>query len=182
MYKRSATTEKEHPKLDDQTRELIKAYRKSRTAQNHADLREKIGQNYDAVVAKKKAKLNELKRTAKARSKIKEMQEIIDDMIAARESRIDEMTVKISDPRLTPEAKSEIDGFLPIIGVAHNGYIAYAPVTSERYAKFCEQTGKKCPFVSKPASPAIYVSYGDATEYRTWLSAKTGLKFRLPSK
>ena len=69
MHKRSATTEKEHPKLDDQTRELIKAYRKSQTAQNHADLREKIGQNYDAVVAKRKAKLNELKRTAKGRSK-----------------------------------------------------------------------------------------------------------------
>ena len=155
---------KSTPKLDDQTRELIKAYRKNQTAQNHADLREKIGQNYDAVVAKKKVKLNELKQTAKERSKIKEMQEIIDDMIAVRESRIDEMTAKFSDLRLTPEAKSEIDGFLPIIGAAHNVYIAYAPVTSEQYVKFCEQTGKKCSFVSKPASPAIDVSYDDVTD------------------
>jgi hypothetical protein len=48
------------------------------------------------------------------------MQEIIDDMIAARESRIDEMTVKISDPRLTTEAKDEIGCFLSIIGAAQN--------------------------------------------------------------
>lgn len=115
-----------------------KSLPQERTAQNYASLREKIGQNYDAVVAKKKAKLNELKQAAKERPKTKEMQEIIGDMIAARGSRIDEMTAKFSDPRLTPEAKSEIDGFLPIIGVAHNVYIAYAPVTSEQYAKFCE--------------------------------------------
>jgi len=126
IYKRSATTEKERPKLDDQTRELIKAYRNSQTAQNYANLREKIGRNYDAVVAKKKVKLNELKQTAKERSKIKEMQEIIDDMIAARESRIDEMMAKFSDPRLTPEAKDEIEGFLPIL-VRRKMYISHMP-------------------------------------------------------
>ena len=41
MYKCSATTEKGRSKLDDQIRELIKAYRNSQTAQKYANLREK---------------------------------------------------------------------------------------------------------------------------------------------
>ena len=59
-FKYSTTVEKERPQLDDVTRGLIAAYQKNPTEANKQALRKQIAINYDKVVAKKKAKLEEL--------------------------------------------------------------------------------------------------------------------------
>ena len=59
-FKYSTTVEKERPQLDDVTRGLIAAYQKNPTKANKQALRKQIAINYDKVVAKKKAKLEEL--------------------------------------------------------------------------------------------------------------------------
>lgn len=109
-FKYSTTIEKERPQLDEVTRNLISAYQKNPTDSNKQALRKQIAINYDKVVAKKKAKLEELKRTAKDQSKIDEMQLIVDEMIRDRESRIDQSLSRFIDPRLKPGIRNTNDG------------------------------------------------------------------------
>ncbi len=135
-YKYSTTVEKERPELDDVTKQLIAEYRKNPTEENKARLRAKIGESYDAVVAKKVEKLNELKATAKEQSKIDEMQVIVDEMLRDRENRIDQILSRFMDPRLTPNARETNDGFLPVLGAATNLSVTYTTVTNEDYEKF----------------------------------------------
>ena len=79
LHRFSTTIEKERPELNDETKRLIAAYRRDPSDANRAALRRQVAANYDAVVARKKAKLDELKRSAKHQSKIDEMQVIVDD-------------------------------------------------------------------------------------------------------
>ena len=130
MYSRSSFIEKERPALDKETQELIKIYRETPSKENYNRLRAKVGANYDAVIAKKRAKLEELKETAKDKSLVNEMQKIVDDMLAEREHRIDTTMARFGDPRLLPNARTPVNGFLPIIGAKENLYISYAPVTN----------------------------------------------------
>lgn len=65
MHKYSTTIEKERPKLNDETRALISAYRRNPSQANYDALQVQVGKNYDEVLARKKAKLEELKRTAR---------------------------------------------------------------------------------------------------------------------
>ncbi len=109
-FKYSTTVEKEKPKLDDVTKNLIAAYRKNPSQENKNVLKKQIGINYDKVLAKKKAKLEELKKTAKDQSKIDEMQEIVDEMIADRENRINQSLSRFTDSRLKPNAHNTTDG------------------------------------------------------------------------
>ena len=97
--------------MDEVTKNLISAYQKNPTDSNKQALRKQIAINYDKVVAKKKAKLEELKRTAKDQSKIDEMQLIVDEMIRDRESRIDQSLSRFIDPRLKPVIRNTNDGF-----------------------------------------------------------------------
>ncbi len=91
--------------------------------------------NYDNIVKRKKAKLEELKRTAKHQSKVDEMQEIVDEMSANREYRIDLTLARFTDPRFRERRRSATDGaFLPLLGAKGNVDVAYAPVTNEEYA------------------------------------------------
>ena len=76
LHRFSSTIEKERPQLDEETRRLIANYRRDPNEANKAALKNKIARNYDVVVARKKAKLEELKRTARHKSKIDEMQTI----------------------------------------------------------------------------------------------------------
>ena len=96
-YRYSTTVEKERPQLDDVTRGLIAAYQKNPTEANKQALRNQIAINYDKVVAKKKAKLEELRRTAKEQSKIDEMQVIVDEMLRDRENRINQSLARFTD-------------------------------------------------------------------------------------
>ena len=65
LHKFSTTIEKERPQLDEETKRLIAAYRRDPSDANRAALRKKIADNYDKIVERKKAKLEDLKRTAK---------------------------------------------------------------------------------------------------------------------
>ena len=58
-HKFSKTIEKERPQLNEETKRLIAAYRENPTEENRAALRKQIEINYDNVIARKKAKLEE---------------------------------------------------------------------------------------------------------------------------
>ena len=74
MHRFSTTVEKERPQLNEETKRLIALCRRDPTEENLAALRRQVAANYDAVVAWKKAKLEELKRTARHQSKIDDAQ------------------------------------------------------------------------------------------------------------
>ena len=78
---------------------LIAAYRRSPTEENKAALRRQCEKNYEKILGRKKAKLEELKREAKHQSKVDEMQDIVDEMITNREHRIDQTMARFTDPR-----------------------------------------------------------------------------------
>ena len=184
QFKYSTTVEKERPQLDEETKSLISAYRRNPSEENRKALREKVAKNYDAVVDRKKAKLEELKKDAKHQSKITEMQEIVDEMIRDRENRINQTMSRFTDSRLTPGARQNRDGYLPVLGADQNVSIAYYPVTNKEYAKFAEETKRKAS-ASKGEDdfPAVNVSYSDAEAYAAWLTKKDGkAKYRLPTE
>ena len=66
LHRFSTTIEKERPELNQETKDLIAAYLRNPSDENRAALRRQVAKNYDAIVARKKAKLEELKRTARA--------------------------------------------------------------------------------------------------------------------
>ena len=74
LHRFSTTIEKERPQLNQETKDLIAAYRRNPSDANYVALRKQVAKNYDAIVARKKAKLEELKRTARHQSKVDEMQ------------------------------------------------------------------------------------------------------------
>ena len=185
IHKYSKTIEKERPQLNEETKRLIAAYRKNPTAENRDALRKQVELNYDAVIARKIAKLEELKQTARHESKIREMQAIVDEVIQDKESRIEQSMQRFTDPRLRPGARQAKDGYLPVLGAAQNVEIAYTPVTKEEFAAFLKQTGREeQPFPAQEnRHPATNVSYYDAVEYARWLSARDGKAlYRLPTE
>lgn len=191
QFRFSTTIEKERPQLNEETKRLIAACRRDPSKANLTALRKQIEINYDKVVARKKAKLEELKRTAKHHSKVQEMQEIVDEMLKNRESRIEQNMRRFTDPRMRPGSREPKDGFLPVLGAAMNVSIAYTPVTNEEYAKFIKETGEKAPKgwrdgaipAKKARHPVVNVSYQDAVAYCKWLTQKDGeAVYRLPSE
>ena len=186
LYNFSSTVEKERPKLNDETMRLIAAYRRNPTDANKEALKRQVEINYDKVVARKKAKLEELKITAKHASKVREMQEIVNEMLENRNMRVEQTMRRFTDSRLRPGARDSKDGYLPILGAAQNVSIAYAPVTNADYATFIKASGGTPPEnLSGDLSkhPATNVSYGDALAYCKWLTKKDGRNtYRLPTE
>jgi len=181
QFKYSTTIEKERPELDQETKRLIAAYRKNKTQANYQALRTKVAANYDAVVARKKAKLEELKREAKHASKVTEMEGIVNEMLKDRENRINQTMSRFTDERLLPGARETKDGYLPILGAAQNVSIAYTPVTNNDYAEFAKATGRKT--TAKNDLPVTNISYEDAVAYAKWLTKKDGSAvYRLPTE
>ncbi len=185
-FRYSTTVEKERPQLDEITRSLIAAYQRNPTEANKQALRNQIAVNYDKVVAKKKAKLEELRKTAKDQSKIDEMQVIVDEMLRDRESRIDQTLNRFTDSRLKPGVRETKDGYLPVLGAAQNVSIAYTPVTNAEYAEFLKATGKNAAasaLQSKANYPVVNVSYNNAVAYCNWLTKKDrSAVYRLPTE
>ena len=190
LHRFSTVVEKERPELDEETKRLISEYRRNPTEANRAALRRQVEKRYDAVVARKKAKLEELKRTARDKSKVEEMKVIVNEMLRDREKRIDQSMARFSDPRLRPDARRAKDGFLPVIGGPKNLSIAYTPVTNEEYAEFIRATGRKPPKDwtggsfpdGKGKHPVVNVSFAEADAYCKWLTQKDGkAKYRLPT-
>ena len=185
LHKFSTTIEKERPQLDEETKRLIAAYRRDPSDANRAALRKKIADNYDKIVERKKAKLEELKRTARHESKIEEMQIIVDEMLRDRENRIESSLRRFTDPRLRPGVRDRNrGGYLPVLGAALNVSIAYTPVTNAEFAKFLEATGRRATVIGGEKHPAVNVSYEDAVAYCKWLTEQNngGAIYRLPTQ
>ena len=191
LHRFSTTVEKERPQLNQETKDLIAAYRRDPSDANRAALRKQVAKNYDAVVARKKAKLEELKRTAKHQSKVAEMQVIVDEMLRDREQRIEASMKRFTDRRLRPGLRESKADYLPLIGAATNVSIARTPVTNAEYAEFVKATGRKPPRgwedgsmpERKERHPVVNVSYDDAVAYCKWLGEKNkAASFRLPTE
>ena len=120
LHRFSTTVERERPQLNQETKDLIAAYRRNPSEENRAALRKQVAKNYDAVVARKKAKLEELKRTAKHQSKIDEMQVIVDEMLRDREQRIESSMARFTDSRFRPGLRDRTDAYLPVLGAKGN--------------------------------------------------------------
>ena len=61
MYENSDFIEKEQPELSAETKELISLYQQNPSEENYFNLREKVIEDYNAVVERKEEKLHELK-------------------------------------------------------------------------------------------------------------------------
>ncbi len=185
LHKYSTTIEKERPKLNKETMQLISAYRRNPTEANKEALKKQVEINYDKVVARKKAKLEELKKTAKHDFKIKEMQEIVNEMIANRDLRVEQTMSRFTDARLRPGIRDAKDGWLPVLGASGNVNIGYTPVTNAEYSAFLKATGRNVPdgMVDKARHPVTNISYDEAIAYCNWLSKNdSGVKYRLPTE
>lgn len=182
QFKFSTTIEKERPELDAETKSLIAIYRRNPSNANYQALRQKVQIDYDRVVERKKAKLAELKISAKDKSKVDEMQEIVEEMLRDRENRIKDTMARFTDSRLSPNARQTTDGFLPVLGAAQNVSVAYTPVTNTDYNAFLRSMGKKV-ITNDNNMPVVNVSYYDALSYCKWLSEmdKTA-NYRLPTE
>lgn len=181
LYRFSTIVEKERPQLDEDTKALIAAYRRNTTDETKAALRAKVAADYDAVVKRKKAKLEELKRTAKQQSQVDEMQAIVDEMLRDRENRINATMSRFLDSRMKPGARESQDGYLPIFGAKGNNVsIARTPVTNAEYARF---ESVKRGFVGRENHPVVNVSYEDALAYCAWLTRNDPRhSYRLPTE
>jgi formylglycine-generating enzyme required for sulfatase activity len=191
LHRFSTTVEKERPQLNDETKRLIAAYHRNPTEENKAALRWQCEKNYEKILERKKAKLEELKREAKHQSKVDEMQDIVDEMITNREHRIDQTMARFTDPRFRDRSRRPATAengkasnlraadYLPLLGAAKSVSVAYAPVTNEDYAKF---TGKPvAPGTEK--HPVTNVSIEDAAKYCKWLGLRDPAHtYRLPTE
>ncbi len=191
QFRLSTVIEKERPELNETTKRLIAAWRKEPTEANLAALREQIAANYDRVLARKRAKLEELRQTARHASKVREMQDIVDEMVRDRESRIRQTLRRFTDPRLRPGACEAKEGWLPLIGGGETLSVAYAPVTNEAYARFLKATGRTPPKAwadgampaGKARHPVTGVTFADAVAYCAWLTETgAGALYRLPTE
>ena len=180
LHRFSTTVEKERPQLNQETRDLIAAYRRNPSEANRAALRRQVAKNYDAVVARKKAKLEELKRTARHQSKVEEMQVIVDEMLRDREQRIDASMARFTDSRFRPGMRDRTDPYLPVLGAKGNNVsIGRTPVTEAEWAKF---TGKSVA-PEKERLPVTNVSIQDAERYCAWLAKNDSAHiYRLPTE
>lgn len=161
--------------MNEETKRLIKAYRQNPTDENRAALKKQVEINYDNVIARKKAKLEELKRTARHESKIREMEEIVAEVVKDRDNRVEQSMRRFTDPRLRPGARETTDGFLPVLGAAQNVDIAYTPVTNAQYAAFLrDKGGDVSGYGDRPNHPAVNVSYSDAVAYAAWMTDRDG--------
>jgi len=193
LHRYSTTIEKERPQLNDETKQAIAAYRRDPSDENRASLRKQVERNYDAVVARKKAKLDDLKRTARDKSKVEEMQNIVDEMLRDREQRIENTMRRFTDARFRPGLRNRSrDGYQTVLGAGENVAIGYAPVTNEEYAKFIAATGHPAPRnwrngevpEAKAKHPVVNVSYDDAVAYCKYLTDRDGGRavYRLPTE
>ena len=180
LHRFSTTVEKERPQLNQETRDLIAAYRRDPSAANYAALREQVAKNYDAVVARKKAKLEELKRTAKHQSKVDEMQVIVDEMLRDREQRIEASMARFTDSRFRPGLRDTKDAYRPVLGAkGRNVSIGRTPVTEAEWAKFAGKTVAP----EKARLPVTNVTIKDAENFCAWLAKNDPAHtYRLPTE
>lgn len=171
--------EDERPALDATTQACLVAYQKNPTEENKNALLMQMGIRYDKVVARKKAKLRELEREAHDQSLIDQMQDIVDEMVDNRETRLEEQFLRLVDPRADDNPN---DQWMVLRGdmKANNAYIGYAPVTNKEYAEYDKS-------FTYPAGhdnyPVVNITIAQATAYCDWLCGQDNVHaYRLPTE
>lgn len=197
MFENSDFIETEQPELDKKTKKLISIYQRKPTEENYRKLKKAVIDNYDAVLARKEAKLAELKAETAGKpggkAKVAEMEEIVREMHANYRERIDSTMLRFTDGRLLKWKVSDAAkyDYVPVMGAGEDVYIKRTPVTNGEYAEYIADTGAQAPSSwqggSYPAGeedyPVNLVSYEDARAYCLWLSVKDGAHaYRLPSE
>ena len=178
LHRFSSTIEKERPELGPETQALLAAWRRDPSDANLAALRAQVGRNYDQVVARKKAKLEELKQTARHASQVQEMKEIVDEMVASREHRIDQTLARFTDGRFRPRSREAAADYLPLLG-APGVEIAVVPVTQGDWAAFSGSSAAP----GKERHPIVNVNLDGVRNYCAWLEARDPAhRYRLPTE
>ena len=197
MYENSDFIEKEQPELSEDTKELIAAYQNDPTQENYFSLREKVIEDYNAVVERKETKLTELKAETEGKPGgediVAEMEDLVQDIYITYWDRINSSMLRFTDPRLLEwrVAGAARYDYIPVMGAGETIYIKRTPVTNGEYAEYAAATGAAVPSNwvngTYPAGerdfPVNFVSYEDALDYCAWLTEEDGVNtYRLPNE
>ena len=197
MYENSDFIEKEQPELSEETKQLISIYQKNPTDENYMNLREKVIEDYNAVVERKETKLSELKAETEGKpggeAIVAEMEGLVQDIYMTYWDRINSSMLRFTDPRLLKwrVAAAPRYEYIPVMGAGESIYVKRTPVTNAEYAEFLSATGYPAPSNwtdgTYPAGeadfPVNFVSYEDAQAYCDWLTEQDGVNtYRLPSE
>ncbi len=197
MYENSDFIEKEQPELSEETKQLISLYQNNPTEENYFNLREKVIEDYNAVVERKETKLDELKTETEGKPGgeeiVAEMEDLVQEIYITYWDRINSSMLRFTDPRLLEwrvAAASRYE-YIPVMGAGESIYVKRTPVTNAEYAEFLNATGYPAPSNwtdgTYPAGednyPVNYVSYEDAQAYCDWLTEQDGVNtYRLPGE
>lgn len=197
MYQNSDFIEKEQPELTEETKQLISAYQKNPSEENYQNLRNVVIKNYEAVLAKKEAKLAELKEETNGKpggdEKVAEMEEIVQEMYDTYDDRINNNMLRFTDSRLLQWSTADAYkyDYVPVMGAGEDIYISRTQVTNEQYAQYINATGADAPenwidgtySSGEEQYPVNCVSYADAQEYCAWLTKNDeNNTYRLPTE
>lgn len=197
MYENSDFIEKEQPELDEQTKRLIALYQQNPSDEAYLNLRRKVIEDYNAVVARKEAKLAELKAETAGKpggeAIVAEMEELVQEIYITYWDRINSSMLRFTDPRLLEwrVAAAPRYEYIPVMGAGESVYVKRTPVTNAEYALFLDATGYPAPSnwtdgaypAGEEAYPVNFVSYADAQAYCDWLTEQDGANvYRLPGE
>lgn len=197
MYENSDFIEKEQPELDEETKQLISLYQNDPTDENYFNLREKVIEDYNAVVARKETKLSELKTETEGKPGgeeiVAEMEELVQDIYITYWDRINSSMLRFTDPRLLEwkVAAAPRYEYIPVMGAGESIYVKRTPVTNAEYAEFLSETGYPAPSnwtdgtypSGEDNYPVNFISYEDAQAYCDWLTEQDGVNtYRLPNE
>lgn len=155
MYENSDFIEKEQPELSAETKELISLYQQNPSEENYFNLREKVIEDYNAVVERKEEKLHELKAETAGKPGgdeiVAEMQDLVQDIYITYWDRINSSMLRFSDPRLLKwrVASAARYEYIPVMGAGETIYVKRTPVTNGEYAQYIEATGAAPPPTGK---------------------------------
>ena len=131
MYENSDFIEKEQPELSEETKQLISLYQKNPTEENYMNLREKVIEDYNAVVERKETKLTELKAETEGKpggeAIVAEMEDLVQDIYITYWDRINSSMFRFTDPRLLEwrVASAARYDYIPVMGAGESIYIKH---------------------------------------------------------
>ena len=196
-FQNSDFIETEQPELSEETKKLISLYQRTPTEENYLNLRDMVIENYNAVLVRKEAKLDELKAETAGKpggeEKVAEMEEIVQEMYITYWNRINSSMLRFTDTRLLQWRIADAPNYeyIPVMGAGESIYVKRTPVTNQEYAAFINATGTQAPSNwtngtyprGEDNYPVNYVSYADAEAYCAWLTKQDGVNtYRLPNE
>ena len=197
MFANSDFVETEQPELSEETKQLISVYQKSPTLENYLNLRDIVIENYNAVLDRKEAKLDELKSETSGKpggeAIVAEMEDIVQDMYITYWNRINSTMLRFTDDRLLKWKISSASQYeyIPVMGAGDSIYIKRTPVTNAEYSEYINSTGATPPSnwvdgiypQGEENYPVNFVSYDDVKAYCDWLTECDGTNtYRLPNE